>query len=92
MRGRYYKEVKVYESYFPLDAEAVNTGSQTERGYQGYIEYRYRIYQSARKPTRAEAMAATADIPTDEEGRETYRYRFNSSGVWTGGEGEPSRR
>ncbi len=92
IRGQYYKEVKVYESHFPLEAQVLNTSSQGERGYQGYIEYSYRMYQSARKPTRAEAMATTADIPTQEEGREIYRYRFNSSGVWDGGEGERVRR
>lgn len=92
IRGQYYKEVKVYESCFPLDAQALNTGSRGERGYQGYIEYSYRIFQSARKATRAEAMAASADVPTQEEGREVYRYRFNSSGMWTGGEGERVRR
>jgi hypothetical protein len=46
------------------------------------------MYRSPGFATRAEAQAATADLPTDEEGIETYRYSFNSGGTWTGAAGE----
>jgi len=87
----YYKQVREYTSYYPLDAAATSRASDRDRGYVGYLEYRYRILQSARKPTRTEAQAESASIPTGEEGRETYRYRFNSTGSWDGGKGERTR-
>ena len=89
LHGKYYKEVKVYENYYPLDA--VPASRAGERGFTGYIEYSYRVHQSARKSTRAEAMAESASIPTGEEGRETYRYHFSAGGTWDGQEGEKSR-
>lgn len=95
LRGKYYKEVKVYENYYPLEAQSSSSGRagpNKQRGYAGFIEYAYRIYQSPRKNSRTEANALTADIPTPERGRETYRYRFNSSGTWLGGKGEAVRR
>ena len=89
IKGVYYKEVKVYESFHPYDAQAITgASSETDRGYYGYIEYAYRIYQSERKDTTAAADAATADIPTDTVGRESYRYAFGSGGAWNGGKGE----
>ena len=91
LHGKYYKEVKVYESFHPTDAQPTPRSAAGERGYNGYVEYSYRIFQSARKPNRAEALAETASVPTDERGRETYRYRFNSSGFWIGGSGETVR-
>ena len=91
-RGQYYKEVKVYESFAPFDVSGTTGGGTRDRGYSGTIEYRYRIYQSERKPTRAEAAAESASIATDEAGRETYRYNFSTSGVWDGGQGERTRR
>ena len=89
IKGVYYKEVKVYESYHPYDAQAVTgAASNSDRGYSGYIEYVYRVYQSERKDTTAAADAATADVPTDTMGRESYRYNFASGGTWNGGKGE----
>ena len=92
LRGAYYKAVKVYERAYPLDATHVNRASHETQSYIGFIEYQYRIYESPRKSTRAEASAASASIATEETGRESYRYTFNSSGVWNGGKGEKSRR
>jgi len=93
LRGLYYKEVKVYERCYPLDAQPVSASSQTDsRGYVGYIEYAYRVYQSPRKSNRAEATAESATISTDEQGRETYRYNFGPGGVWDGGKGERARK
>ena len=43
------------------------------------------------KPTRTEAQAESATVPNGEEGRETYRYKFNSGGTWDGGKGEIAR-
>lgn len=91
LQVRYFKEVKEYVSYYALDASATSRNSDRDRGFVGYIEYRYRMLQSPRKPTRTEAQAESATIPTGEEGREVYRYRFNSGGVWDGGKGERSR-
>ena len=92
LRGKYYKEVKVYERYYAVDAEAAGRARTRDRGYVGQIEYSYRVYQSARKSTRAEAAALTAGIPTSKRGTETYRYRFSLSGVWNGADGIPAGR
>jgi hypothetical protein len=92
LQGKYYKRVKTYQSSIPLEASAVSRGSTDDRGYLGYIEYTYEMYEGARKNTRAEAEAEAATIRTGETGREVYRYRFGATGVWDGGEGERSRR
>lgn len=91
-KGKYYKEVKVYEAYFPTDAAPSSRPSEEERGYYGYIDYSYRMMQSKRCANGTEAAAETADIPTDVTGRETYRYAFNSVGDWNGGKGERVKR
>jgi len=95
LQGKYYKELKVYENFFPLEARSTTkggTGPNRQRGYTGYIEYAYRIYQSPRKNSRPEAAALKADIPTTQRGRETYRYKFNASGTWLGGKAEAVKR
>lgn len=92
LHGKYYKKLKVYERFYTLDANSTGrTAANDQRGYVGYIEYAYQMYEGPRKNTRAEAMAELADIPTGEDGRETYRYRFNSAGSWNGGKGEKLR-
>ncbi|HPO13198.1 MAG TPA: hypothetical protein PLI09_07115 [Candidatus Hydrogenedentes bacterium] len=89
LRGMYYKEKKVYESYYPLEASAIGKGSDViPSGYYGYIEFSYRLYQSGRVSTRTEAMAKVADIPTDTMGREVYRYTLGTGGEWDGGKGQ----
>jgi len=50
------------------------------------------VYQSPKKSNRAAAAAESATIPTDIEGRESYRYGFGSGGVWDGREGERVRK
>lgn len=95
LHGKYYKEVKVYQNFFPIEAQSTTkggTGPNRQRGYAGYIDYAYRIYQSPRKNSRPEAAALNADIPTSQRGRETYRYRFNASGTWLGGKPEFVKR
>ena len=92
LQGKYYKEVKVYEKCYPLDAQAISKGENGERGYLGYIEYEYTIYQSERKATRAEAAASSATIPTMKKGRDVYRYHFSAGGNWDRGNGELTRR
>jgi hypothetical protein len=92
LKGKYYKEVKVYETFYPTDAQAISRSSEGERGFHGYIEYAYRMYQSLRKDSSTEAQAAAADISTDATGRETYRYTFGASGEWNGGKGEKTRK
>lgn len=93
LHGKYYKEVKVYDNFYPLDAQPTSRNSQgQDGGYVGFIEYSYTIYQSQRKDTRAEASAESARIATSESGRETYRYRFSTGGNWNGKKGERSRR
>jgi len=89
-RGQYHKEIKVYESFVPVDAGATSGGGTRDRGFSGTIEYRYRILRGASKPTQAEAAAESATIDSGEEGRETYRYKFSVSGVWDGSPGEPA--
>jgi len=91
-RGKYYKEVKVYEGFFPTDAKPISRSVDDTRSYHGYIQYEYRIFQGPRKDSRTEAAAETATIPTDQTGRETYRYTFTGSGEWNGGKGQRARR
>ena len=91
VRGKYYKEVKKYESYVPTDAQAMNRPSLNDSGYVGYLDFTYRMYQSERKPTSAEAAAESATIPADVTGHETYRYTFSSTGQWNGSKGEHAR-
>lgn len=91
--GRYYKEVKIYENFYPLEAmPSARIDANRTRGYVGYIVYRYRIYQSARVANRTLAAAEAPSIATDTRGRETYRYRFSGGGKWLGGKGERVRR
>jgi len=92
LQGRYYKEVKVYESFHPLDAQPLSRGVKGERGYQGFIEYRYRVLRSASKPTRVEAEAESATIPTGNDGREVLRYTLGAAATWDGNEGEKANR
>ena len=92
IRGKYYKEVKVYDGFHPLDAGPVPRDSAGGRGYTGYIEYTYTIFQSARMSSRTEAAAESPAIATNQTGREVYRYRFTASGAWDGGKGEKVRR
>ena len=90
--GQYYKEVKRYESFQPLDAERLSRSTQAQRGYVGYIDYKYRVYQSERTSSRTKATTLRATIPTDIEGHETYRYKFGPGGGWDGGRGELTHR
>ena len=92
LQGRYYKEQKVYEAFYPLDVKSVAKTGRGDRGYNGYIEYAYRIHQSPRKPTRTEALMESASIPTMDEGREIYRYHFTVGGTWDGSKGQKARR
>ena len=91
LQGQFYKEVKVYEDFHPLDVRSFAGTMGRERGYYGFIQYSYRMYQSSRKTTRVEAQAETASIPVGDVDRETYRYTFGPTGNWNGGEGERSR-
>jgi hypothetical protein len=91
LQGKYYKEVKVYESFQAVDAQPYSTGTGGDRGYYGYIDYTYHLFQSERTPNKAEAEAKTADIRTDKTGHETFKYKFGGGGVWDGHEGELSR-
>lgn len=89
--GAYYKEVKVYEQYRPLDAQRMSRNTQSDRGYIGFVDYSYRVYQSERRPNKTEVEALTANIPTGIDGRETYRYTFGPAGEWNGYPGDPVR-
>lgn len=91
LQGMFYKETKRYESYLVLDARSVTRGSQHGRGYVGFVEYTYQVYQGERRSTRAEAAAQPANIRTDERGREVMRYNFGPSGTWDGAPGESAR-
>ncbi|MBI3119041.1 MAG: hypothetical protein HYZ00_10170 [Candidatus Hydrogenedentes bacterium] len=91
LRGQFYKEAKVYEEFHPLDVKPFTGGTGRERGYNGYIEYEGRLYQSARKATRVEAEAESTTIPVGDPVREVYRYEFGPTGVWNGAEGERAK-
>ncbi len=90
LKGRYFKEVKVYEVARPVDVKGSTASS--DHGFVGYIEYEFRLYHGEAKPTRAEASAQSADISTDTTGKETMRYNFNISGTWDGGKGDRSAK
>ena len=87
MRALYYKEAKVYENFYPVDYTDVMSQDEEKRGFQGYIDFEYRMYQSERFPTRAEAAMANATVPSDQGGRERYRYSFTQGGEWNGRKG-----
>ncbi len=91
LQVKYYKSVKEYVSYYPLDAQPNSKAADRDRGFVGFLEYRYRILQGPYKPTRTEAQAESATIPNGEEGRESFRYKFTSAGTWDGGKGERAR-
>ncbi|HOE67134.1 MAG TPA: hypothetical protein PLO62_11475 [Candidatus Hydrogenedentes bacterium] len=90
LKGQYYREVKNYESFSPLEATAGTQTAGSERGYFGYIQFRYHVYQSPRKANRTEAAAEPAIIKTGVTGAETYRYSFSSGGAWDGQPGTPA--
>lgn len=91
LRGKYYKRMKVYESFYPLDARSDARTHDEQGGYTGYISYEYAVYESPRHATRAEAEADSASIRTGETDRETFRYSFNRGGTWNGRPGERTR-
>lgn len=89
LKGKYYRRVRIYESFHPLDANAAPRTSQNKPvTFVGYIEYDYQVYESNQVENRTEAATLPADIPTGRRGRATYRYKFDSAGVWNGGRGE----
>ena len=90
LKTRFFKEVKTYEKYYPLDANATAGTAGSSRGFTAYIEYSYRVFQSPRFETRAEAEASSASDPTDQQGREVYSYKFGPTGNWDGAKGEPA--
>ncbi len=94
MRGKYYKQRKQYEDFYPLAVEPASRtgGGAGDRGYFGFIKYGYQVYESPRVDTSSEAEAAKADIPTGETGREVYRYEFSAGGVWDGSPGRKARK
>lgn len=91
LNSKYYKTVKKYEQFHVLDAQPTSRTPESGLGYVGYVEYTYRIYESARTSTHAAAAAASATVPSDVSGREVYRYRFSTAGVWDGAKGELTR-
>src|SRR5690606_21690764 len=36
LTGKYYKEVKVYENFYPIEAQPVSRAQADDRGYVGY--------------------------------------------------------
>lgn len=91
LKGKYYKEVKVYENFYPIDVTPAGHGGGGDRGFVGHIDYMYRVYQSPRVDTRSEAANESASISTDVTGREQYRYNLSQSGEWDGAKGERIR-
>jgi hypothetical protein len=58
LHGTYFKQVKKYESAQALDAQPMSRGVNSERGYYGYVEYRYQIYQSEHRATAGGSRVA----------------------------------
>ncbi|MCK5863404.1 MAG: hypothetical protein KAH38_13020 [Candidatus Hydrogenedentes bacterium] len=92
VRGKYYKQVKVYETYYPLDVQSVSGGGTRSRGFSGLIQYKYRLFKGLPKGTKAAAAAESASIAGDIKGKEVYRYNFSTGGVWDGGSGERTKK
>lgn len=92
VKGKYYKEIKVYQSFYPVEVKNVSRAGESESGYDGYIEYAYCMQQSMRRATAVEAEAESADIPTSTTGRDQYRYHFRAGGEWDGAKGEKVKR
>lgn len=92
LRSKYYKEVKVYKDFYPLDSQPAARTAAGDHGYVGYIEYSYEILDGPRRSNRTEAAAEAATIPTGNKGRETYRYKFTAGSSWSGGKGEKVKR
>lgn len=91
LRGKYYKRVKRYLRAHPLDAQAVGRqGNRNETGFNGTMAYSWEYYEGPRASNRTEAEAADAEIPTGVTGRELFRYRFSSGGIWDGAKGTPA--
>jgi hypothetical protein len=91
LQGKYYKQVRRYEDAYPLDARALSKTTDGGRGYAGFIQYTYAVYESERFASRTEAANAPASIRTAESGRETRKYNFSGGGVWDGRPGEISK-
>jgi hypothetical protein len=89
--GAFYREVKVYEQHYLIDARRISRSSRARGGYTGYIDYAYRMHQSERKGTRVEAAEAEANVPTDITGRDRFSYSFGTSGTWDGAPGQKVR-
>ena len=92
LKGKYYKEVKVYQSFYPVEVKSVSRAGENESGFDAYIEYAYCMYQSMRRATAVEAEAEAADIATSTTGRDRYRYHFRAGGEWDGAKGEKVKR
>ncbi len=91
--GVYYKDRKVYTNFTVLDAQPASRTAQGKTGgFVGYIQYRYEHMEGPRKSNRVEADATVANIPSGKQGTETYRYRFNTGGVWSGSKGELTKK
>ena len=91
--GVFYKEAKKYTKFAVLDAQPASRTSQGKAGgFVGYIQYRYEYMEGPRKSNRVEAESSSATIPSGRQGADTFRYRFNSGGVWNGSKGELTKK
>ena len=91
-QGKYFKQVKVYERAYAVDASPEGRRSnRTVTGFTGTIEYAYQYYEGRREANRTNAEAADAVIPTGRTGRDRFRYHFSTSGNWDGNAGDSLR-
>jgi len=94
--GRFYKTRTHYEKFYVGEikrSRQIQGNRQTGiRGYEGELEFVYRIYESARHDRPPEAERAEAGLATDETGRLFLKYLFDSTGNWDGKAGLPVKR
>lgn len=87
--GTYFRERKIYESYKVLDSFATTgrRGTGSDRGFSGYIEYTYEVYESLPAENRLLAERAPTTVSTGRRNTTVLRYEMNAAGRWNGSPG-----
>ncbi|MCD6288184.1 MAG: hypothetical protein J7M12_03625 [Candidatus Hydrogenedentes bacterium] len=95
--GKYYKERRVYERWYPGEIKPSSRGPKVSAGLNSnnrttswsvVIEYRYRTYRGPEKTSREEAAASETVAVDKSSAFERYKYGFDRHGQW---DGKPGR-
>ncbi len=94
--GRFYKAQARYEKSYVGEikrSRQIKAHQQTgSRGFEGELEFVYRIYESPRYDRPDEARAAEARLETDQTGSLFLKYSFDSAGNWDGNPGQETKQ